>query len=47
MRDEAARVDDPRLRTSLKAYEAIHPLAVLPIHRRIVEHELVNAGVQR
>ena len=25
------------------AYEPVDPLAVLPIHRRLVEHELVNA----
>lgn len=30
----------------LKAYEKIDPLAVLPIHRRLVEHELVEAGAQ-
>jgi hypothetical protein len=28
------------------AYEPIDPLAVVPIHRRLVEHELVNAGAQ-
>ena len=30
-----------------KAYERIDPLAVLPIHRRLVEHELVTADAQR
>ena len=29
-----------------RAYEPLDPLAVLPIHRRLVEHELVNAGAQ-
>lgn len=29
-----------------KGYEPIDPLAVLPIHRRLVEHELVDAGAQ-
>ncbi len=28
------------------AYEPIDPLAVLPIHRRLVEHELVRSGAQ-
>lgn len=28
------------------AYERIDPLAVLPIHRRLVEHELLEAGAQ-
>lgn len=28
------------------AYERIDPLAVLPVHRRLVEHELVEAGAQ-
>ncbi len=29
-----------------KAYEPIDPIAVLPIHQRLVEHELVDAGAQ-
>jgi hypothetical protein len=29
-----------------KAYEAVDPLAVLPIHRRLVEHELVNTDAK-
>jgi hypothetical protein len=28
------------------AYETIDPLAVLPIHQRLVEHELANTGAQ-
>lgn len=31
----------------VKAYEKVDPLAVLPIHRRLVEHELVHADAQR
>lgn len=30
----------------VKAYEKIDPLAVLPIHRRLVEHELVEADAR-
>lgn len=30
----------------IKAYEKVNPLAVLPIHQRLVEHELVEAGAQ-
>ena len=30
----------------LMAYEEVDPLAVLPIHRRLVENELVEAGAQ-
>lgn len=30
----------------VKAYETIDPLAVLPIHRRLVEHELLETGAQ-
>ena len=30
----------------IKAYEKIDPLAVLPIHQRLVENELLNAGAQ-
>lgn len=41
------REDDDHTWAELaKAYESIDPLAVLPIHRRLVEHELVNAGAQ-
>lgn len=29
-----------------KAYEKVDPIAVLPIHRRLVENELVEAGAQ-
>lgn len=37
-------VDDDRTWGELtKAYERVDPLAVLPIHQRLVEHELVNA----
>ena len=40
-------VDDDRVWAEVaKAYEVIDPLAVLPIHRRLVDHELVNAGAQ-
>jgi len=47
--DQAAnlRVDDVHTWAEVaKAYEPIDPLAVLPIHRRLVEHELVDAGAQ-
>lgn len=30
----------------LKAYEKVDPIAVLPIHQRLVENELVEAGAQ-
>lgn len=41
----AVREDDDHTWAEVaKAYEPIDPLAVLPIHRRLVEHELVNAG---
>ncbi len=30
----------------INAYEQVDPLAVLPIHRRLVEHELVDADAQ-
>lgn len=44
---EALRLDDDRTWAEVaKAYETIDPIAVLPIHRRLVEHELVNAGAQ-
>jgi hypothetical protein len=47
--DQAAalRLDDDHTWSEVaKAYEAIDPIKVLPIHRRLVEHELVNAGAQ-
>ncbi|HWL43008.1 MAG TPA: hypothetical protein VNQ73_08690 [Ilumatobacter sp.] len=43
----ALREDDDRTWAEVaKAYEPIDPLAVLPVHRRLVEHELVDAGAQ-
>lgn len=30
----------------IKAYEKVNPTAVLPIDRRLVEHQLVNASAQ-
>lgn len=43
----ALREDDDHTWAEVaKAYEPIDPLAVLPIHRRLVERELVNAGAQ-
>lgn len=30
----------------VKAYEKVDPVAVLPIHQRLVENELVDAGAQ-
>lgn len=40
-------VDDDRVWSELaKAYERIDPLAVLPIHQRLVDHELVNADAK-
>lgn len=43
----ALREDDDQTWAEVaKAYEPIDPLAVLSIHRRLVEHELVNAGAQ-
>ena len=43
----ALRLDDDHTWAEVaKAYEPIDPLAVLPIHRRLVEHELLNAGAQ-
>ena len=38
--------DDHTWAEVAKAYEPIDPLAVPPIHRRLVEHELVNTGAQ-
>lgn len=32
--------------SSFKAYEKVDPIAVLPIHRRLVENQLVNASAQ-
>jgi len=43
----ALRLDDDHTWAEVaQAYEPIDALAVLPIHRRLVEHELVAAGVQ-
>lgn len=40
-------LDDNRTWSELiKAYEKIDPLAVLPVHQRLVENELVEAGAQ-
>ncbi len=40
----ALGLDDDRVWADLaSAYEPVDPLAVLPIHQRLVEHELVNA----
>jgi hypothetical protein len=40
-------LDDDRTWSELAtAYERLDPLAVLAIHQRLVEHELVNAGAQ-
>jgi len=33
-------------RELVKLYEKVNPLAVLPIHQRLVENELVEAGAQ-
>lgn len=30
----------------MKAYEKVDPIAVLPIHQRLVENELFEAGAQ-
>lgn len=43
----ALGLDDHHVWAELaNAYEPIDPLAVLPIHRRLVEHELLDAGAQ-
>ncbi len=43
----ALRLDDDHTWAEVAtAYEPTDPLAVLPIHRRLVEHELGNAGAQ-
>ncbi len=40
-------LDDDRTWSELaKVYEKVDPLAVLPVHQRLVENELVDAGVQ-
>lgn len=31
----------------IKAYEKVDPIAALPIHRRLVENQLVNASARR
>ncbi|MFD6856279.1 DUF6880 family protein [Rhodococcus sp. NPDC060090] len=38
--------DDRTWNELAKAYEKVEPLAVLPVHRRLVENELVEAGAQ-
>ena len=43
----ALGLDNDRVWVELaKAYEKIDPLAVLPVHQRLVEHELVTADAQ-
>lgn len=43
----ALRLDNDRTWAEVaKAYEPVDPRAVLPIHRRLVEHELVDADAQ-
>ena len=43
----ALGLDDDRVWAELaKAYEKVDPLAVLRVHQRLVEHELVNADAQ-
>jgi len=37
---------DPTWSELVKVYEKVDPIAVLPIHQRLVEHELVDAGAQ-
>lgn len=44
---QSLALDDDRTWAELiEAYEKIDPIATLPIHRRLVEHELVEAGAQ-
>lgn len=44
---QSLALDDDRSWSELiKAYEKIDPIATLPIHRRLVERELVEAGAQ-
>lgn len=38
--------DDRTWNELAKAYEKVEPLAVLPVHRRLVENELVVAGAK-
>ncbi|MGV1006848.1 MAG: hypothetical protein ACOYEV_19250 [Candidatus Nanopelagicales bacterium] len=38
--------DDHTWPELIKAFEKVDPIATLPIHRRLVEHELVEAGAQ-
>ncbi|MCA0323786.1 MAG: hypothetical protein LCH60_14730, partial [Actinobacteria bacterium] len=41
-------LDDDRTWAELiKGYEKVDPTATLPIHRRLVDHELVNAGASQ
>lgn len=44
--DDLALDSDPTWSELAKAYEKIDPLAVLPVHRRLVENELVEAGAK-
>jgi hypothetical protein len=37
---------DPTWSELVKVYEKVDPIAVLPIHQRLIEHELVDAGAQ-
>jgi len=37
---------DPTWSELAKAYERVDPLAVLPVHARLVENELVTAGAE-
>jgi hypothetical protein len=44
---QSLALDNDRTWTELiKAYEKVDPIATLPIHRRLVEHELVDPGAQ-
>lgn len=44
---QSLALDDDRTWAELiKAYEKVDPIATLPIRRRLVEHELVDAGAQ-
>ena len=44
---ERLPIDDDHAWAELaKAYELVDPAAVLPVHRRLVEHELANTGAE-
>jgi hypothetical protein len=44
---QSLALDDDRTWAELiKTYEKVDPIATLPIHRRLVEHELVDTGAQ-